>query len=133
MKKELLLLAFLILYFPCHAKWEKIHENKYFVEYLEVDSVKKNNEIIYMWSMKDYKEPRKDGSLSTKYYTKYNCSERKYVIISIINYDTNMGKGRKFKYKKNLNDKLSDLDWIHLSQKSKEQARINVVCKFSNN
>ena len=52
-------------------------------------------------SFTDFKKKQTDGTLSIKYYTKYNCEENEnFKVLSIIEYNTNMGKGRNFKYKK---------------------------------
>ena len=55
MKEILYTIIFFFISFPCYSKWEKVHENKIFTEYFEVDAVKKINDIIFIWSLMDYK------------------------------------------------------------------------------
>ena len=52
-------MIFFLISLPCYSRWEKIHEDKIFTEYLEVDTVKKINDTIFVWSLIDYKEPQK--------------------------------------------------------------------------
>ena len=50
--------------------------------------------------MFDYKIAQKKRKLSTKFYTKYDCKNKRFKVITIIDYKTNMGRGRTFEYKK---------------------------------
>ena len=102
MRVVLYVIIYFLVSFPCYSKWEKVNENKIFTEYFELDTVKKIDDIIYIWSLIDYKKPQKNGNLSTKYYSIYDCNEVKYKVLSIIEYKTNMGRGRNFRYTKNI-------------------------------
>ena len=124
----LIFLFCLFSFFPCYSKWEKFRENKLFTEYFEVDSIKKVNGIIYVWSMIDYTEAKEDGNLSTKYYSKYDCKKKKYKIITIVNYKTNMGKGRDFKYSKNITSESNDSDWIFPLVKEDDYVKLRFLC-----
>ena len=98
MNKLIIILLICLFYKECDSRWKEILNENDFVEYVEVDTVKKINSIIYIWSMKNYKKPLQNGNLSIKYYGKYDCKKMKYQIISIIGYKTEMGKGRNFNY-----------------------------------
>tara|TARA_B100000989_G_C19355512_1_gene390967 strand:+ start:330 stop:743 length:414 start_codon:yes stop_codon:yes gene_type:complete len=121
-------IVLLLISYPCHSKWLKIREGKIFSEYIETDSAKKQNGIIYMWNMLDYSKPINNNILSKKYYSKYDCSEMKYKIISIIEYETNMGKGRDFKYKKNLSNGADEINWSFPLVNSEDYERLIFVC-----
>ncbi|OUV99610.1 MAG: hypothetical protein CBD16_07860 [Betaproteobacteria bacterium TMED156] len=122
---------YFLISFPCYSKWEKVHEDKVFTEYFELATVKKINEIIYIWSLKDYKEQQKNGSLSTKYYSMYDCNQMRYKVLSIIEYKTNMGKGRDFRYTRNITNELSDANWIYPSLDNADYIKINTICSPS--
>lgn len=119
-----------MFYKECDSRWKEILNENDFVEYVEVDTVKKINSIIYIWSMKNYKKPLPNGNLSIKYYGKYDCKKMKYQIISIIGYKTEMGKGRNFNYIKNENDLTDDSKWISPLQNSNDNKRLSFVCKI---
>ena len=131
MKVVIYIIIFFLTSFPCYSRWQKIHEFKIFTEYFEVDSIKKINDIIFIWSLTDYKEPQKNGNLSTKYYSMYDCIEKKYKVLSIIEYKTNMGKGRNFRYTKNITNESSDENWIYPSKDSTDYIKINSICSPS--
>ena len=96
--------------------------------YCEIDSVKKINDIVFIWSLTDYKEQQKNGSLSTKYYSMYDCNQMRYKVLSIIEYQTNMGKGRDFRYTRNITNELSDADWVYPSLESEDYIKVNTIC-----
>ena len=128
MKEILYTIILFSISFPCYSKWEKVREDEIFTEYLELDSVRKINDIIFIWSLKDYKEPQKNGNLSTKYYSMYDCNKMKYKVLSIIEYKTNMGRGRNFRYAKNISNESSDTNWIYPSIDSKDFVKISSIC-----
>ena len=124
----LVLLFCLFLFFPCHSKWEKFREDNFLTEYFELGTVKKIDNIVYVWSMIDYKKPKKNRNMSTKYYSKFDCIKKRYKLISIIEYETSMGKGRNFKYTKNVINESKDLNWFYPSEDSNDYAKIDFVC-----
>lgn len=130
MKKLILVLLYITFCFPSHSQWKEVVSNNDFREYLDLNTVKKINQFIYMWSLRDYKNPQKNGNLSTKYYTKYDCHEMRYEVLSIVVYDVNMGRGRKFKYLKNIYDESAEPNWIYQSEKDKKNFLLNTVCKL---
>mgnify|MGYP000170682818 FL=1 len=131
MKLVLHVIIYFFISFPCYSRWEKVHEDKVFTEYFELDVVKKINEIIYIWSLIDYKEKQENGSLSTKYYSMYDCNQMRYKVLSIIEYQTNMGKGRDFRYTRNITNELSDADWVYPSLESEDYIKVNTICSPS--
>ena len=133
MKQFLLITLIFIFYFffssfPSLAKWEKFSEGNFFTEYFELESIKKIDNIVFVWSMYDYKKPQKKGNLSTKYYSKYDCKEKRYQVISIINYKTNMGRGRDFTYTKNISIESQNEEWIYPKLNSINYHRIQFIC-----
>ena len=68
MKQILPILIFLFFAFPASSKWKKKYmKMKLSLSIFEVDAVKKIGEIIYLWSMRDFKRSQKNGNLSTKF------------------------------------------------------------------
>ena len=120
----------ILVFHPCYSKWEKFREHKIFTEYFQLESVKKINNFIYVWSMIDYKEPQKSGNLSTKFYSKYDCSKKRYQIISIIEYKNSMGRGRNFEYTKNITYESADIKWVYPSFESVDYTKIKFMCNY---
>ena len=123
----------LLVYSSSYSKWEKVIEGEGFSEYFEIDSVKKQGEVIFMWRMKDYQSPNENGIFSTKFYTVYQCAQMKFKNLSIINYQTSMGKGRDFYYEKNISNELGELELESPRPNSDDIKRLNFVCGYKNN
>ena len=94
MRKLILILTFL---FPVSsfADWTKItssQEGDSF--YLDVETIKESNGLVYYWSLVDYLKPQNAGFLSAKALYEVNCNiPRKERQLSISGYSTPMGKG----------------------------------------
>ena len=132
MKSFLYFLIFLFMFYPCFSRWKQINQNDNFSEYIDVDTVKKIEDHVYVWSMLDFKKPIKENNLSTKYYSVIDCDNTRLKIISIIDYKTNMGRGRDFKYRKNATSSILDLDWVYPNLTSTNFAKIDFICKPQN-
>ena len=78
--------------------------------------------------MKDFKKPQKNGNLSTKYYSKFDCNLRRYKVLSIIEYETHMGRGRKFTYKKNISNEVEKNNWTYIKSNSEEYNNFKLLC-----
>ena len=128
MKELLYIIIFFLISFPCYSRWEKVHEDNIFSEYSEVDTVKKIDNIIYVWSLIDYKKTQKNGNLSTKYYSMYDCNNMRYKVLSVIEYKTNMGRGRNFRYTKNITNESSNANWVYPSIDSEDYIKIISIC-----
>ena len=53
---------------------------------------------------------------------------KKYKVLSIIEYKTNMGRGRNFRYMKNITNESSDTSWVYPSIDSEDYIKINSIC-----
>ena len=58
----------------------------------------------------------------------YDCNEIKYKVLSIIEYKTNMGRGRNFRYTKNITNELIDENWIYPSLDSTDYIKTISIC-----
>ena len=116
------------MFSPCFSKWKLMYQNDNFSEYFEVDTVKKIEHYIHVWSMVDFKKPFKENNLSTKYYSVIDCGNIRFKILSIIEYKTKMGKGREFRYTKNVTNSILDLDWVYPNPTSTDYAKIDFFC-----
>jgi hypothetical protein len=65
--------------------------------YVDIDSIKKRNGLVYYWMLRDYLEPIKISvgyvnSAISKY--KDDCVEEKHTRLNLTSYSQSMGKGR---------------------------------------
>ena len=131
MYKLILILLCSFLSFPCFAKWKKIIETKTFTDFIETGSVKKKNGIIYLWTLRNFIKKQKNGEKSLKLYSRYDCNTIKYEVLSIISYKTQMGKGRKFFYKKNVMDYSDNSNWIYPNVDDEVYRLMKVICSLN--
>ena len=95
--------------------------------------LKRLMKLFIFWSMRDFKRSQKNGNLSTKFYSMYNCEKIKFRILTIIEYPTNMGKGRNFTYTKNTTSILEDSDWVYpIVKDSLDHNKFSFICDKPN-
>ena len=73
--------------------WKKVVEigNSF---YVDVDTIKKHNGLVYYWQLTDYIEPSPYGDYSSITKYKVDCGEEKQIFLSGTYYSQPMGKGR---------------------------------------
>ena len=116
--------------FPCFAKWKKITETKTYTEFVETDSVKKENEIVYLWTLRNFVKKQMDKEQSLKLYSRYDCNKIKYEVLTIISYKTQMGKGREFNYRKNVTDYSDNSNWVYPNLDDEAYKSMKAVCNL---
>ena len=62
--------------------------------YVDDDSIKKHNGLVYYWMLGDFFELFKDGTNSKIHRFKVNCVEEKQTWLKTISYSQSMGRGR---------------------------------------
>ena len=84
MKKLLLtLLASLLFTGSAWAEWVKVAESDDFVRYIDPATVRKDGNLVKVWEITDYKKRDKDGKLSLRSRTEYDCKQERYRGLSI--------------------------------------------------
>ena len=130
MYKLILILICSFLSFPCFAKWKKIVETETYTEFVETDSVKKENEIVYLWTLRSFVKKQMDKEQSLKLYSRYDCNKIKYEVLTIISYKTQMGKGREFNYRKNVTDYSDNSNWVYPNVDDETYKSMKAVCNL---
>ena len=87
MKKLLTLLFSLMLSFNSYGEWTPIYTDDEETVYVDLKTIKKNNEFIYWWTMFE------DGGKSAKAYLQGDCGITRLKNLTIISYSQPMGKG----------------------------------------
>ena len=130
MHKFILIIICFFLSFPCFAKWKKTIETKTHTDFVETDSVKKKNGIIYLWTLRNFVKKQMAEEQSLKFYSRYDCNKIKYEVLSIISYKTQMGKGREFNYKKNVTDYSDNSNWVYPKVDDEAYKLMKVICNL---
>ena len=74
--------------------WKKIISTPMGDLYVDVDSIKKRNRLVYYWTLVDLLEPFPSGTNSYIDKSKVECIEGKRTLLSSTSYSQSMGKGR---------------------------------------
>jgi len=97
MKKLFLITIILLLQsFPSFGEWKKSHSNSKGVYLIEVNTIRKNGDLIYYNSLTDFYEPQSmyGSSLSEISRTVMNCKTKKRKRLRSTYYFGSMGKGK---------------------------------------
>ena len=80
--------------FPSYAEWKYlIKTSKGDFHYIDFDSLKREGDYIYFWSLRDYAKMNKWGDLSSKKYLKVDCKNYKFKFLSDSYHNRQMGEG----------------------------------------
>ena len=75
--------------------WKKVIANTVGDSYyVDINSIKKRNGLVYYWELGDYLEPLTGGANSSIFKYKVNCVEEKVTLLNLTLYSQSMGKGR---------------------------------------
>ena len=96
--KKISFLFVILFLFPLNSlaefNWKRVGENTDgTVFYVDKNSLKKNGNRIYFFSMMDYARPV-DGVLSTRIYQEGNCADYSFRYLKDFYYDQPMGNGK---------------------------------------
>ena len=123
MKKLILILTFL---FPVSsfADWTKLgNNNDDTTYYLDVETIKESNGLVYYWLLIDYLKPIESGILSAKQLQELNCNTpRKERTLSASYYSKRMGKGTR------LGTVNKEQEWMYSQPNTVLKVIIDNVC-----
>ena len=92
LKTTLAALFSILVSFSSHGEWTEVYSEDNTDYYIDFDTIKQHNGMVYFWRLDDYFVP-KQGSLSSEIYSKGSCSYNKAGILSVIDYKKSMGEG----------------------------------------
>jgi len=94
MKKLLILLFSILISFNSYGEWEKIYSNDNGASFfIDLDSIKENNEYVYFWQLHDQTNPSDTNMMSSKIYKQGDCGVNRVKILSFTYYNQPMGGG----------------------------------------
>jgi len=90
----------LILSWTVRAEWTLVTDtgnaSDDFVEYVDLETIRRSGGIVKMWEMRSFKEVQRAGAsyLSAKMQNEYDCNDEKVRNIAFQTYSGTMGSGR---------------------------------------
>ena len=82
-----------------HAEWIEVGETKNAVFFIEPTSLKKDKNLVKIWTMRDLREVVFSSTANVSYlsdrtYAEFNCKEEKYRQLNFYWYSENKGGGQ---------------------------------------
>ena len=94
MKKLLLtLLASLLLNGSAWAEWVKIDSSDSIDKYIDPATIRKYGNLVRVWEIHDHKQRNKEGGLSIRARTEYDCKQERWRVLSFSSHSGLMASG----------------------------------------
>jgi hypothetical protein len=128
MLKVILMLALGLTCSSAMAGWTKVHEYTKATVYVNLATIQRDENLVKMWSMSDYKSPQhahqKESFRSIKTQAEFDCNERKRRIVSITLYS-----GKKSDGDVVYSNAYFDKPWLPIVLGSLEDHEWEIACK----
>lgn len=125
MHKFILIMVLAVLSGNAMAEWVLVGSNDTFTVYANPSSIRKNGNIVRMWSMYDQKQLQhieQGPFMSMVGQSEYDCKEEQVRSIAYSGYSENMGRGRP-----NFSS-VETLDWSPIIPSTTNNKLWNVAC-----
>jgi len=110
------------------AGWSEIASDHIASEFVNVETIERNNTIAKMWNMSDFKAPQEVGNgrlyQSSKALQEYNCLEQTKRLVSLVHYVDGMGKGQVVFMDNHPGE------WKKVTQGSLGEVHLKAACKL---
>ncbi len=126
MQKLVIFLFTLLFSTQLFAGWSKLVEDKVATEYINFDTKQQIGTVVKMWNMSDFKSKQAVGNgqlyQSSKAQQEYDCFTHSKRLISLIHYQSAMGKGKVVFLDANPSK------WRKIQAGSLSEAHLNAAC-----
>tara|TARA_A100001035_G_scaffold217879_1_gene177774 strand:- start:413 stop:799 length:387 start_codon:yes stop_codon:yes gene_type:complete len=79
---------------PSYGEWKYlIKSSSGDVHYIDYDSLEREGDYVYFWSLRDYGKMDQWGDLSSKKYLKVDCTKYKFKYLTDSYHNRQMGQG----------------------------------------
>jgi len=92
--QTLLLALILLVTGSAWADWVKLSETEDLTYYIDPTTFKKNDSKREILELKDYKQRRKSGDMSTRATMEYDCSQNRFRVVSLSSHSESMAGGQ---------------------------------------
>lgn len=126
MNKRIFILAIMTLPLSAVAGWVQLAADEVAREYVNLETVEQEGNIVTMWNMSDFNAPQPVGNgrtyLSSRVLQAYDCLSKKKQIMTLIHYRNAMGKGQLVFYDK------TPSGWRKVATGSLAEVHLNAAC-----
>ena len=127
MHKAILMMILAVMSSSATAKWTVVNENKEFIQYADLATIRKLGNKVKMWGLNDYKNVQEfagDKFLSSKSQLEYNCKEEMKRGLSMKLFHGNMGTGGFI----NFSDNKMPRKWNSVEPDSAQEVLWKIAC-----
>ena len=126
MKKLLLtLLASLLVTGAALAEWVQVSETVSIYKYIDPETIRRDGNFRKVWEINDFKQRKKNGELSARMRSDYDCKQEIYRFLSISHHSEPMSGGTTL-YSVDFS-RLPD-DWREIPPETPSETVLRIVC-----
>lgn len=107
---------------PTWAEWVEMGESANLTHYIDPATFKKNGHLRRVWEMQDLKQRHKDGEISRRYMTEYDCKEERLRILSTSAHSEPMAGGKPLDYSNSVGT------WVFVPPDTPSADVLKLVC-----
>ena len=100
--------------------------------YVDTDSLRKADGLVYFWDMADLTTPTPEGMYSELTLRKVDCRLRRFEYVSYRVYTENMGSGEVVAFDEEDFIDEEDVKWEYASPGTIDEALLDFVCTYNN-
>jgi hypothetical protein len=116
------MLALLLASSGAWADWVKLGETDEATFYIDPATIRKEGNLRRVWEMQDLKQKGRNGQLSFRARTEYDCNQDRIRILSLSTHSELMGSG------KTLSRGSHPLEWEDIPPGTYFEAILKIVC-----
>lgn len=124
--RRLFILAIITLPLVAKAGWTQLAADEVAREFVNLETVEQEGNIVRMWNMSDFNAPQPVGNgrtyLSSRVFQAYDCLSKKKQIETLIHYRNPMGQGQLVFYDK------TPGGWRAVAPGSLGEVHLNAAC-----
>ena len=120
--KILLLSLGLLVTGSAWAEWVKVSKGD-MATYIDQDTIRQDGNLRKVWELRDFKQRDKDGSMSVRTRSEYDCKGERYRFLSASEHSEPMAGGVTLR-----RSQYNDDEWQHVPPGSVGDIVMKIVC-----
>ena len=122
MKKIIIACLLAIISASAFAEWTLVFKLEEIDFYIDYQTIRKEGSTRKVWEIQDLKQRHKDGEMSRRFRTEYNCKDERFRFLAASEHYENMGLGNT------LSDSSYTGKWGEIPPNSAAEKILKIVC-----
>ena len=120
--KKILLLGLLLAISSAWAGWVQVAQNDSGDFYIDPETIRKDGNLVRVWQLTDFKQRNKEGELSRRTRTEYDCKQERRRLLSLSTHSEPMAGGTT------VANFTPDANWNEIPPGSVSEVFLKIVC-----